>query len=113
MERFPERHQSRVTGVLSGFDRVLFRGTLRSISYCNGMDIFLSSQRVLYKNFSPFVERLSERLKEHARTLARREGRPFRYLTSGGTAKPANLFLFPPTASACTCTSTSSIVSSA
>ena len=32
MERFLERHQSRVAGVLSGFDRILFRGTLRSMS---------------------------------------------------------------------------------
>ena len=51
MERFLQRNQGRITGVLSGFDRVLFRGTLRSFSYLNGMDIFLSSQHVLYKDF--------------------------------------------------------------
>ena len=87
MERFLERHQDRITGVLSGFDRVLFRGTLRSISYRNGMDIFLSSQRVLYKNFGAFAERLSDRLKEHARRMASREGRPFRYLPSPSVSK--------------------------
>lgn len=87
MERFLERHQARITGVLSGFDRLLFRGTLRSISYRNGMDIFLSSQRVLYKNFGAFVQRLSERLKEHAQTLARKQGRPFRYLSSPSVSK--------------------------
>jgi hypothetical protein len=47
MERFLQQHQKRISGALSGFDRMLFRGTLRSISYRNGMDIFLSSQRVL------------------------------------------------------------------
>ncbi len=87
MERFLERHQGRVTGVLSGFDRLLFRGTLRSISYRDGMDIFLSSQRVLYKNFGPFVQRLSDRLKEHAQTLARKQGRPFHYLASPSVSK--------------------------
>ena len=87
MERFLERHQNRVTGVLSGFDRLLFRGTLRSISYRNGMDIFLSSQHVLYKNFGPFAERLSARLKEHAQAMARKQGRPFRYLASPSLSK--------------------------
>ena len=31
MKRFLERHNGRITGTLSGFDRVLFRGTLRSM----------------------------------------------------------------------------------
>ncbi len=87
MERFLERHRGRVAGVLSGFDRVLFRGTLRSISYRNGMDIFLSSQHVLYKDFGVFAERLSERLKQHARALADEQGRPFRYLASPSVSK--------------------------
>ena len=37
MQRFLERHQDRIVGVLSGFDRLLFRGTLRSISYLTGI----------------------------------------------------------------------------
>lgn len=44
MERFVERHKDRIVGVLTGFDRVLFRGTLRSISYLtarSGTAIFL------------------------------------------------------------------------
>ena len=32
MERFLQQHRDRVSGVLSGFDSVLFRGTLRPIS---------------------------------------------------------------------------------
>jgi hypothetical protein len=87
MERFLERQQRRITGVLSGFDRLLFRGTLRSISYRNGMDIFLSSQHVLYKDFGPFAERLSGRLKAHAEELARRPGRPFQYLPCPSVSK--------------------------
>ena len=52
MERFLERHRDHVTGVLSGFDRVLFRGTLRSLSYLNGLEAFLATYRILYKNFA-------------------------------------------------------------
>lgn len=47
MERFLARHSSRIAGIVSGFDRLLFRGTLRSISYVEGMDRFLASQRIL------------------------------------------------------------------
>jgi len=87
MERFLERHQGRIVGVLSGFDRILFRGTLRSICHLTGMDMFLSSQRVLYKDFGGYVNKLSAGLKEHAEALAQRAGRPFRYLASSDVSK--------------------------
>lgn len=87
MERFSTRHASRITGILAGFDRMLFRGTLRSISYVDGLDKFLSSQRVLYKDFAAFVERLSARLKTHAETLAADAGRPFEYVASAQVRK--------------------------
>jgi hypothetical protein len=38
MERFFQRHASRIQGSISGFDRVLFRGVLRSISDVQGLD---------------------------------------------------------------------------
>src|SRR6266849_5928157 len=47
MERFLTRHRDRITGSITGFDRILFRGSLRSICYGEGMDIFLSSQQVV------------------------------------------------------------------
>jgi hypothetical protein len=87
MERFLERHPSRIVGVLSGFDRMLFRGTLRSICHLTGMDRFLSSQRVLYKDFGAYVNQLSEQLKDHAESVARRAGRPFRYVASAEESK--------------------------
>jgi hypothetical protein len=49
MKRFLKRHSDRITGTLSGFDRVLFRGTLRSIAYVSGLEVFLYSQHVLFK----------------------------------------------------------------
>jgi hypothetical protein len=38
MERFLTQYSSRIAGVVSGFDRLLFRGTLRSISFVDGME---------------------------------------------------------------------------
>src|SRR6266498_2456589 len=63
MKRFLKRHEDRISGTIAGFDRVLFRGNLSSICHLEGMDKFLSSQRVLYKDFKPFVEKVSNRVK--------------------------------------------------
>lgn len=87
MERFIERHRHRVVGVLSGFDRLLFRGILRSICHVDGMARFLSSQRVLYKDFAGYVNRLSEQMKQHAENVARQAGRPLRYVASADESK--------------------------
>jgi hypothetical protein len=38
MERFLKRHQGRHSGSIAGFDRLLFRGILRSISYVEGLN---------------------------------------------------------------------------
>lgn len=87
MERFLERYNDRIVGVLSGFDRLLFRGTLRSICHVNGMGRFLSSQKVFYKDFGAYVNRLSEQLKDHAIAVAKKAGRPVRYIASAGVSK--------------------------
>src|ERR1700730_19252535 len=87
MERFLQRHAVPIYGVLSGVDRVLFRGTLRSLSYLEGMDKFLGSQHVLYKDFGAFAERLSQQIKDHAEAVARQEQRPHEYIESAKTSK--------------------------
>src|SRR5689334_23703087 len=72
MKRFLKRHKDRIVGTITGFDRVLFRGTLRSISHCQGLDIFLSSQHVLLKNFAAFAQQLAREISEHAENFAAR-----------------------------------------
>ena len=74
MKRFLERHRDRITGTLSGFDRVLFRGTLRSISYVKGCEVFLYSHHVLMKDFGSYVISLSQRLVEHAKRVGEQNG---------------------------------------
>lgn len=87
MERFLQRHAGRILGTLSGFDRILFRGTLRSLSYVAGMDAFLGSQHVLYKDFGPFAECLSAQVKAQAEAIAQQHQRPLRYLESAQESK--------------------------
>ena len=87
MERFLRRHHSRIVGSISGFDRMRFQGTLRSICHVEGMAKFLNSERVLLKDFGRYVESLSERIKEQARQVGQKEGRPWQYLASSQRAK--------------------------
>lgn len=89
MNEFIERHRDSVIGVLSGFDRVLFRGTLRSISYGDGLDRFLGAVGIRYRAFGAFAESLSERLKKHAQGMAQAAGRPFLYLADSRRSKEA------------------------
>ena len=87
MKRFLERHHSRISGTLSGFDRVLFRGTLRSIAHVSGLEVFLYSQHILFKDFGAFAEGLSQRIVEQAKLTAGKLGRPYRYLPSAKESK--------------------------
>jgi hypothetical protein len=87
MDGFIQRHKEDVIGVLTGFDRLLFRGNLRSIAYGQGLDRFLGAVGVRYKDFGPYAEGLSEKLKSHAEQLARATGRPYQYVSKSTQSK--------------------------
>ncbi|HSB15624.1 MAG TPA: hypothetical protein VLE22_14290 [Bryobacteraceae bacterium] len=87
MHEFIARHEEKVIGTLSGFDRLVFRGTLRSISHRQGMEDYLWANQVLLKEFGPHVERVSRRLKEASLAEAEALGRPVKYLTSSQVSK--------------------------
>jgi len=89
MERFLTRHGDRIEGIVSGFDRLLFRGPLRSISCIDSMDRFLSSQRVRYKDFGMVAARITAAVRRHAAVVAQQTGRPWEDLRSSATSKEA------------------------
>jgi hypothetical protein len=87
MHEFIAKHQDRITGTLSGFDRLVFRGTLRSIAHDQGMKHYLWASQVLLKDFGWHVERVSRRLKEASLAEAEALGRPVKYLASSQVSK--------------------------
>jgi hypothetical protein len=87
VNEFVAAHEGDVMGVLEGFDRVVFRGTLSSICYPQGMGAFIGSLKVLYKDYGRFAQGLSERLKKHAQQMARSARRPFVYVASPSASK--------------------------
>lgn len=87
MEQFIALHRESILGVLAGFDRMVFRGSFKSISYVKGMEIFLSAHGVLLKDFQRFANRCTAQLSSHAQAVAAKAGRPYRYLESSGVDK--------------------------
>ncbi len=87
MKAFIARHADRILGVLSGFDRLVFRGTLRRISFSEGLMSFLWKRQVLLKDFGAFAEATTKTLREASEVEARRLGRPVIHLTSSRTDK--------------------------
>ncbi len=89
MEGFIQRHKTDVIGVLHGFDRLRFRGTLRSISYGDGVERFLTALGVRYENYGEFAGELSEKIKRHAVAMAHKAGVPYLYVASSDQSKEA------------------------
>jgi hypothetical protein len=87
MKRFLKRHADQVSGVLSGFDRLRFRGTMRWLAYADGMRSFLSCVGVLLKDFQTYVQGVTDRIRSAAEELARAERRPLIYLNSSAISK--------------------------
>jgi hypothetical protein len=83
MNQFIRKYAKAINGVLWGFDRLVLRGTLRAISYEQGMQDYLMHTKVLLKDFKSYVARLK------AASLAGVEalGRPVQYLASSAVSK--------------------------
>jgi len=56
MEHFLQRFGSKVSGILSGFDRLRFRGSNRSLCHAQGILAFLCWAKVLLKDFGAYAE---------------------------------------------------------
>tara|TARA_B100001013_G_scaffold337293_1_gene257282 strand:- start:83 stop:1726 length:1644 start_codon:yes stop_codon:yes gene_type:complete len=87
MEQFIKKHGKDITGVLSGWDRIRFRGTIRMLAYATGMLGWLGDQRVLLKNFDSFAMRLTHSLRASVLNVAQAAGRQVRYLASSRLSK--------------------------
>ena len=87
MQEFINRHADCIQGVLHGFDRLIFRGTLRAVSYPAGLLKWLNMNNIRLTQFDVLARRCTQRLIEHIEQLARRSGRPCRYLSSAAVSK--------------------------
>ncbi len=87
MEKFIARHAARISCTLSGFDRLVFRGTLLPLMPDGGMFNFLCRAGVRLLDFKDYVSETSERVKTTAIAEAEKLARPVEYLESPKTSK--------------------------
>jgi hypothetical protein len=78
--QFINQHDTKVTGILEGFDRVRLQASLRTLYHPSVMEYYLLSQKILFKDFKRYVTRLTDRVRGAAARLAERSERRVIYL---------------------------------
>ena len=74
MNAFVQRHQEKITAVLSCFDRVVITGTLPDIGYAGAMAGYLSYHNIRLFDYPRWAEPLRDKLRDHAEQLANKAG---------------------------------------
>jgi hypothetical protein len=87
MRSFLRVHGSEIKGVLSGWDRIRFRGTLRWLANVDGLGTYLWKTKGLLKHFRDWAQSLTEQVREATEALAKTAGRPVQYLPSSQQRK--------------------------
>ena len=89
MQAFLRKFSNVVRGVLNGFDRLVFRGTLRNLCYCYGLQNYLWANRIPFKDFHHHSLAITKQLEEASQRYARETGREIRYLNNAKIEKEA------------------------
>lgn len=87
MSHFIQKYEEKITGTLSGWDRLVFRGTLRLLCFVDGMMGYLARVGVLLKDFGEHAQAMTERLIAASLAAAEEGSRPVKYLESAETRK--------------------------
>jgi len=87
MSQFIQKYEENITGTLSGWDRIVFRGTLRMLCFVDGMMGYLAHVGVLLKDFGEHAQAMTARLIEASLAAAEKASRPVQYLESAQTRK--------------------------
>lgn len=87
MHQFIQRHADSVSGVLSGFDRIRFRGTLRILANSRGLWSILCQMGILLKDFRQYALGVTAQVRQASEAVAREQGRPVHYLNNSHESK--------------------------
>jgi hypothetical protein len=88
MMSFIQRHEDKIIGMISGWDRLRFRGTIRMLANVAGLWRFMChTGRYLLKDFGAHAEALSRQTREASLAVAEAAGRPVVHLADPGVCK--------------------------
>jgi len=86
MNEFISKYSDQISGVISGFDRLVFRGNL-ALNHEAGMKGYLWANGVAWKDYAKHVEEISQRVKRASLGSMEACNRPIRYLSSAKQSK--------------------------
>jgi hypothetical protein len=87
MKTFLQRFALVVSGVLSGFDRVVFKGRLPQLYSPEGMNCYASANHVLYKDFKAHAKDVTRQVLAASRVESAKAAGRFQYLGSSQASK--------------------------
>ncbi len=87
MLEFIRQHAASVAGVIHGFDRLRFRGTLRRIASVRGLGSFLHYAGVLLRDAGAWMNEQTEKVKKASLKMADEQGRPVQYVNDPSARK--------------------------
>ena len=91
MHEFTNRYRDHINGMLSGSDRLVFRGSLRRLNYgywdrdlqslvAQGMEQYLWQNHILFKDYLDHVKRISQKVKQASGKPFESQGLPVKFL---------------------------------
>jgi hypothetical protein len=82
MNAFVQRHKDSVMGMLQGWDRLRFRGTVRMLANLTGMSRFLEYRQHKLKDFAGYAKQVSRQIRSASLAVAEGLGRAVVHLQS-------------------------------
>jgi len=83
MDTLLHKYSDKIKGILEGFDRIVFKGTLKPLCFAAGMQMFLSRNNVLNKDYKNWINDKSSAIIEDAESYVfRNTGSNIKYLSS-------------------------------
>jgi len=98
VQEFINKYRDQIDGTLSGFDRLVFRGSLRRLNYgfwdqglqslvAQGMEQYLWQNHVLFKNYLDHVKHVSQKVKQASVAPFVEQGLPVEFLRNPSADK--------------------------
>jgi hypothetical protein len=81
------QQSEKINGVLSAFDRIIFKGHMGCLYRKGNFSYFLNKQHILLKDFPAYAKRCSQEVRAHAKEIASECGRPYVHLDSPKISK--------------------------
>ena len=89
MKHFLQKHDKDITGAISGWDRIAWRGTVRWLSSVSGLYSYLQCNDILLKDFKGWAIDLTDKVRRSCDALADIWGIRKQYLRSSAIDKEA------------------------